>query len=51
MSWQQMLLAKFPSFDPAWSTEVQAKWFDAFERLMNTQDAMATRDKDSAAGS
>jgi hypothetical protein len=34
MSWKQMLLSKFPSFDPSWSTEVQAKWFDAFDKLM-----------------
>jgi hypothetical protein len=27
------LLAKFPNFDPSWSDEVQAKWFDAFGRL------------------
>lgn len=30
----QALLAKFPSFDPAWPAEVQAKWFDGFDRLM-----------------
>lgn len=34
MSWQQLLLSKFPSFDPAWSPEVQAKWFDGFKELM-----------------
>jgi hypothetical protein len=34
VSWEQMLLSKFPSFDPAWSPEVQSKWFDAFDRLM-----------------
>src|ERR1035437_6107578 len=33
-SWSQMLLAKFPSFDPAWPDEVKAKWFESFERLM-----------------
>ena len=33
-SWSQMLLAKFPSFDPAWSDDVKAKWFESFERLM-----------------
>lgn len=33
-SWAQMLLAKFPSFDPAWSDDVKAKWFESFERLM-----------------
>jgi hypothetical protein len=34
VGWAQMLLAKFPSFDPAWSDEVKAKWFDGFHRLM-----------------
>jgi len=34
LSWEQMLLAKFPSFDPAWPDEVKTKWFDAFDRLM-----------------
>jgi hypothetical protein len=28
------LLAKFPAFDPAWTPEIQTKWFDAFEKLM-----------------
>ncbi len=34
VGWHQMLLAKFPSFDPSWAPEVQAKWFDMFDRLM-----------------
>jgi hypothetical protein len=34
MSWKQMLLSKFPSFDPSWSPEVQAKWFEMFGNLM-----------------
>lgn len=29
-----ILLDKFPTFDPSWSPDVQAKWFDAYERLM-----------------
>jgi len=33
-TWQQLLLAKFPSFDPAWPDDVKAKWFDAFDKLM-----------------
>jgi len=35
-SWSQMLLAKFPSFDPAWPDEVKAKWFESFDRLMKS---------------
>ncbi len=34
LGWSQMLLSKFPTFDPAWPPEVQAKWFDSFEKLM-----------------
>lgn len=31
----QLLLEKFPSFDPEWSDEVKAKWFEGFGRLMD----------------
>lgn len=34
MTWAQLLLSKFPSFDPAWPDEVKSKWFDAFDKLM-----------------
>jgi hypothetical protein len=34
LSWTQMLLSKFPSFDPAWPDDVKTKWFDAFDKLM-----------------
>jgi len=33
-SWDKMLLAKFPTFDPAWSDEVKLKWFEAFNELL-----------------
>lgn len=36
LTWRQLLLAKFPSFDPSWSDEVKAKWFEAFDRLMRS---------------
>jgi len=32
--WQQLLLSKFPGFDPAWPDDVKAKWFDGFKELM-----------------
>lgn len=32
--WLQALLNKFPTFDPAWSEEIKAKWFDAFDKLL-----------------
>jgi hypothetical protein len=34
----RLLLEKFPTFDPAWSPEIQTKWFDAFERLSKASD-------------
>ena len=30
----QLLLAKFPAFDPAWSDEVKLRWFQAFDELL-----------------
>ncbi len=33
-SWHQMLLDKFPAFDPAWPDDVKAKWFEGFQQLM-----------------
>jgi hypothetical protein len=33
-SWTEMLLMKFPSFDPAWPTEVKLKWFEDFDQLL-----------------
>ena len=29
-----MLLTKFPTFDPTWSDEVKLKWFEAFDQLL-----------------
>jgi hypothetical protein len=28
------LLDKFPSFDPTWAPEIQAKWFEGYDRLL-----------------
>ncbi len=33
-NWYEMVLTKFPSFDPAWSDDVKLKWFDAFDSLL-----------------
>jgi hypothetical protein len=33
MSWDKMLLAKFPTFDPSWSDEVKLGWLEAFNAL------------------
>ena len=29
----EILMEKFPAFDPTWPIEVQTKWFDAFDRV------------------
>jgi len=34
MSWDKILLAKFPTFDPTWTDEVKLKWFEAFDKLL-----------------
>lgn len=36
-TWQEKVLEKFPTFDPAWSDEVKLKWFDAFNTLLNQE--------------
>ncbi|HEY3350742.1 MAG TPA: hypothetical protein VGM13_13280 [Thermoanaerobaculia bacterium] len=32
--WMELLLRKFPDFDPSWSDELKKGWFEAFEKLM-----------------
>ena len=32
--WQEMLLNKFPTFDPSWNDEIKMKWFSAFDELI-----------------
>jgi hypothetical protein len=34
LSWKELLLSKFPSFDPGWPNDVQLKWFEAFDELL-----------------
>jgi len=34
LSWEQLVLSKFPTFDPAWSDEIKLKWFEAFGALL-----------------
>ncbi len=31
--WAELLVAKFPQFDPTWPVEIKAKWFEAFQKL------------------
>lgn len=30
----ELLVAKFPEFNPAWPPELQIKWFEAYEKLL-----------------
>lgn len=39
MGWSELLLSKFPSFDPGWPDDVKAKWFESFEKLMQSGQA------------
>jgi hypothetical protein len=34
-----ILIDKFPDFDQAWPAEVQVKWFEGFDRLMEALGA------------
>jgi hypothetical protein len=33
-TWYEMVLTKFPTFDPAWPDDVKLKWFEAFDTLL-----------------
>jgi len=33
-TFQEILLSKFPDFNPTWDAETQKKWFDNFEKFM-----------------
>ncbi len=35
-SMSEMLLEKFPAFDPGWSEELKTKWFEGYEKLLNS---------------
>jgi hypothetical protein len=41
-SWKELLLTKFPSFDPTWPNDVQVKWFEAFDELLKRGFISAT---------
>jgi hypothetical protein len=34
VAWWELVLAKFPTFDPTWSEDVKLKWFEAFDTLL-----------------
>ena len=43
IAWYEMILAKFPTFDPAWSDEVKLKWFEAFDALLKRDSSGADK--------
>lgn len=45
VGWSELLLSKFPSFDPAWPDDVKARWFDSFEKLMQSGAVKASGEK------
>jgi hypothetical protein len=38
-TWEELLLDKFPTFDPSWPDEVKTKWFEGFDKLMKSREA------------
>jgi Family of unknown function (DUF5343) len=38
-TFEKDLLAKFPSFDPAWSEDIKASWFKGFQQFMDIAKA------------
>lgn len=41
-AWNEMVLAKFPNFDPAWSDDIKLKWFEAFDLLLKRGQVSAS---------
>ena len=44
ITWYELVLAKFPTFDPTWSDDVKAKWFEAFDTLLKKGSASDTEE-------
>jgi uncharacterized protein DUF5343 len=38
-TWREIVLSKFPEFDPEWSPETKNKWFDAFDKLIKWMES------------
>ncbi|OGO23830.1 MAG: hypothetical protein A2144_09335 [Chloroflexi bacterium RBG_16_50_9] len=34
LAWNQLLLSKFPNFDPTWNDDIKLKWFSAFDEML-----------------
>lgn len=42
ITWYEMVLAKFPTFDPTWSDDIKLKWFEAFDSLLKRESVSDT---------
>src|SRR5260370_24113667 len=38
-TWREVVLSKFPEFDPGWPPEIKTRWFDAFDRLIKWMES------------
>jgi hypothetical protein len=47
--WEWLLLRKFPALDVRWSSAVQARWWQSFDRLMAVVVQQAALPKPGAA--
>lgn len=43
-SWDKILIAKFPNFDPAWPDEIKLKWFEDFDQLLKRGLGIASQE-------
>ena len=43
-NWYELVLAKFPTFDPTWPDDIKLKWFEAFDLLLKRGHVPGTED-------
>jgi hypothetical protein len=48
-AWEDKLLDKFPTFDPAWPPELKMKWFEGFKLLRTTLQESSTEKRKKSA--
>ncbi len=44
ISWDKILITKFPTFDPAWPDEIKLKWFDGFDQLLKRSLSLGSKE-------
>jgi hypothetical protein len=42
-SWNRLMLAKFPNFDPSWNDDIKLKWFAAFDEMLKRSSTRGER--------